>query len=107
MAILPLLIITSILIVFFILKTEPLFRSVRQKLDKLNTILQENVAGVRLVKSFVRADFEAERFEAGQRGFHGTIDPGDGIHGDDVAHADDVRQHRHGHRHLCRRHAGH
>ena len=69
MAILPLLIVTSILIVFFILKTEPLFRSVRQKLDKLNTILQENVAGVRLVKSFVRADFEADRFEQANEAF--------------------------------------
>ncbi len=69
LAILPLLIVTSILIVFFILKTEPLFRSVRQKLDKLNTILQENVAGVRLVKSFVRADFEADRFETANEAF--------------------------------------
>src|SRR5512139_3869170 len=69
LAILPLLIVTSILIVLFILKTEPLFRSVRQKLDKLNTILQENVAGVRLVKSFVRADFEADRFEAANAAF--------------------------------------
>jgi len=34
---------------------EPLFRSVQQKLDRLNTILQENIAGARLVKSFVRA----------------------------------------------------
>jgi ATP-binding cassette, subfamily B, multidrug efflux pump len=63
LAILPLLLFTSVLIVFFIVKMEPLFRSVRQKLDKLNTVLQENVAGVRLVKSFVRADHEAERFE--------------------------------------------
>ncbi len=62
-------IVTSILIVFFIFKTEPLFRSVRQKLDRLNTILQENVAGVRLVKSFVRADFEAERFETANEAF--------------------------------------
>ncbi len=69
LAILPLLIVTSILIVFFILKTEPLFRTVRQKLDKLNTILQENVAGVRLVKSFVRADFEADRFEQANEAF--------------------------------------
>ncbi|HSD84583.1 MAG TPA: ABC transporter ATP-binding protein [Anaerolineae bacterium] len=69
LAILPLLIVTAILIMFFILKTEPLFRSVRQKLDKLNTILQENVAGVRLVKSFVRADFEADRFEAANAAF--------------------------------------
>jgi ATP-binding cassette, subfamily B, multidrug efflux pump len=69
LAILPLLIVTSILIVFFIFKTEPLFRSVRQKLDRLNNILQENVAGVRLVKSFVRADYEADRFEVANEAF--------------------------------------
>src|SRR5258707_215005 len=49
---LPLLLVTSVIIVFFILVMEPLFRSVQQKLDKLNTILQENVAGVQLVKAF-------------------------------------------------------
>ena len=106
LAILPLLIVTSLLIVFFIFKTEPLFRSVRQKLDRLNNILQENVAGVRLVKSFVRADFEADRFETANEDFHGAIGARDGVHGDDVARADDVRQHRHGHRHLRRRPAG-
>ena len=69
LAILPLLFVTSFLIVFFIFKTEPLFRSVRQKLDWLNNILQENVAGVRLVKSFVRVDFEADRFETANEAF--------------------------------------
>jgi len=61
---LPLLFITSAIIVFFVSKTEPLFRLAQQKLDRLNTILQENIAGVQVVKAFVRADFEAEKFEA-------------------------------------------
>jgi ATP-binding cassette subfamily B protein len=68
---LPLLLVTSVLIVFFVLKMEPLFRSVQQRLDKLNTVLQENVAGVRLVKAFVRADFEGERFEGANAAFTG------------------------------------
>ena len=59
---LPLLLATSILIGFFVLKTEPLFRKVQQKLDALNGVLQENIAGARLVKSLVRADREQERF---------------------------------------------
>ncbi len=63
LSMLPLLIITSITIVFFIIKMEPLFRTVQQKLDKLNTVLQENISGARLVKSFVRAEFEGGRFE--------------------------------------------
>jgi ATP-binding cassette subfamily B multidrug efflux pump len=69
LAMLPLLLLTSALIVFFVVRMEPLFRSVQQKLDGLNTVLQENIAGVRLVKSFVRADFEGERFEAASEAF--------------------------------------
>jgi ATP-binding cassette subfamily B protein len=60
---LPLLAVTSGLIVFFIAKMEPLFQTVQQKLDRLNNVLQENISGVRLVKAFVRDDFEGERFE--------------------------------------------
>ena len=55
---------------------EPLFRSVQQKLDRLNTVLQENIAGARLVKSFVRADFEGERFEAANEDLHRPLGPG-------------------------------
>jgi len=66
---LPLLLVTSIIIVFFIVKMEPLFRSVQQKLDRLNTVLQENIAGARLVKAFVRADFEGKRFENANENF--------------------------------------
>ncbi|MGC1377676.1 MAG: ABC transporter ATP-binding protein [Anaerolineales bacterium] len=66
---LPLLLVTTVLIVFFIVKMEPLFLSVQQKLDRLNTVLQENVAGVYLVKAFVRADFEGKRFEVANEDF--------------------------------------
>jgi ATP-binding cassette, subfamily B, multidrug efflux pump len=59
----PILLLTGSLIVFFSLRMEPLFRTVQQKLDRLNTVLQENIAGAHLVKAFVRADHENERFE--------------------------------------------
>jgi len=71
LVLLPLLLITSALIVFFIIRMEPLFRSVQQKLDGLNTVLQENIAGARLVKSFVRADYEGERFEKANEAYTG------------------------------------
>ncbi len=64
LTLLPLLLVTSAVIVFFVVKMEPLFQSVQQKLDRLNTVLQENIAGARVVKAFVRADFEGERFQA-------------------------------------------
>jgi ATP-binding cassette subfamily B protein len=66
---LPLLLVTSVIIVFFVLKMEPLFQSVQQKLDRLNTVLQENTAGARLVKAFVRADFEGQRFESANEAY--------------------------------------
>ncbi len=66
---LPLLLVTSGIIVFFALKMGPLFLTVQQKLDRLNTVLQENIAGVRVVKAFVRHDHEAQRFEVSNQDF--------------------------------------
>lgn len=60
--ILPVLLVTSAVIVFFVSRMGPLFLTVQKKLDRLNVVLQENIAGVRLVKAFVRADHENERF---------------------------------------------
>jgi ATP-binding cassette subfamily B protein len=58
----PLLIFTGFIMVFFITKMGSLFLVSQQKLDKLNTVLQENIAGIRVVKAFVRKRFESERF---------------------------------------------
>ncbi len=69
LTLLPLLIVTSAIIVIFSVKMEPLFRRVQQKLDRLNTVLQENIAGSRLVKAFVRAEHEGARFEAANEDF--------------------------------------
>jgi ATP-binding cassette subfamily B protein len=59
---LPLLFFTSVIIVLFVVRMEPLYRLVQTKLDALNNVLQENIAGVRLVKALVRSDFEQARF---------------------------------------------
>jgi ATP-binding cassette, subfamily B, multidrug efflux pump len=60
--VMPVLLVTFVVIIFFVTRMGPLFIIVLRKLDRLNTVLQENIAGVRLVKAFVRADFENERF---------------------------------------------
>ena len=44
--------------------TMPLFRRVFRKYDRLNESIEENVAGMRVVKSFVREDHEKEKFGA-------------------------------------------
>lgn len=45
-------------------KAMPLFDSVFKKYDKLNNSVQENVKGMRVVKSFVREDYEKQKFSA-------------------------------------------
>lgn len=40
----------------------PIFRRVFKTYDKLNNVVQENVHGIRVVKSFVREDYEREKF---------------------------------------------
>ena len=62
MTMLPLLVVTTALIAFFVIRMEPLFRLVQQRLDVVNNVLQENIAGARLVKALVRADHEGKRF---------------------------------------------
>ncbi|OQY21910.1 MAG: ABC transporter ATP-binding protein [Anaerolineaceae bacterium 4572_32.1] len=47
---------------FFATRARPMFTTVQQKLSVLNTVLQENLAGVRVVKAFARESHEAERF---------------------------------------------
>ena len=48
---------------FFLTTARPLFSSVQEKLDRLNQVLQENLAGVRVVKAFVRDEHENTRFD--------------------------------------------
>jgi len=50
--------------VFFLRKTSPLFAIVQKKLDGINNVMQENVAGARVVKAYVKEDHELKRFDA-------------------------------------------
>ena len=56
---LPLLI---IMVVVILTRVSPLFRSLQEKTDALNLVVQENLTGIRVVKSFVREDYEEEKF---------------------------------------------
>lgn len=56
---LPLIIVCG---VFFIGKANPRFTVLQNKLDKLNNVMQENLAGARVVKAYVKEEYEQERF---------------------------------------------
>lgn len=50
-------------IAFVVWKTNPLFGLLQKRLDRMNTVIQENVAGARVVKAFVQEKRETARFE--------------------------------------------
>ena len=51
-----------IALVTIIRKTFPLYRQVQRALDAVNSVLQENLAGVRVIKAFARSEHESARF---------------------------------------------
>ncbi len=51
------------MIMLIIRKALPVFRTVFDRYDDLNTSVQENVTAIRVVKSFVREEYENQRFE--------------------------------------------
>ena len=53
-----------IAVTFFLRKTSPLFAVVQKKLDGINHIMQETVAGARVVKAYVKEEYELSRFDA-------------------------------------------
>jgi ATP-binding cassette subfamily B protein len=55
--------ITIAVLAFYQRTGSSLYRAVLSRFDGLNQVLQENMAGVRVVQAFVRADYENDRFE--------------------------------------------
>ena len=49
---------------FIMTRTHPIFERVFRTYDKLNSVVQENLHGIRVVKSFVREDHENKKFTA-------------------------------------------
>jgi ATP-binding cassette subfamily B protein len=48
---------------FMFTRAVPLFRSVQGKIDRINQVLREQITGVRVIRAFVREDYESSRFE--------------------------------------------
>jgi ATP-binding cassette, subfamily B, multidrug efflux pump len=64
LVVLPLLPLALIMFTFFGKISQPLFVKVQMKLSQMNTILQENLAGIKVVRAFVREKHEKKRFDA-------------------------------------------
>ncbi len=46
-----------------VFRAMPLFRSMQKKIDRINQVMREKLAGVRVIRAFVRTDYEERRFE--------------------------------------------
>jgi ATP-binding cassette subfamily B multidrug efflux pump len=42
----------------------PLFRAMQKKIDRINQVMRETLAGIRVIRAFVRTDYEERRFDA-------------------------------------------
>lgn len=47
---------------YLVVRLMPLFRSMQEKIDRINGILREQIIGIRVVRAFVREPYEAKRF---------------------------------------------
>lgn len=63
LVVLPILPIALVIFMIFGRISQPLFVSVQMRLSALNTVLQENMAGTRVVRAFARESYERRRFE--------------------------------------------
>ena len=57
------LVIMALILILYSTKAQPFYRAMQERLDQLNAVLQENLAGVRVVKAFARSDHEIQRFD--------------------------------------------
>ena len=69
----------AVLVMTILVKTGPLFRSLQEKTDALNLVVQENLTGIRVVKSFVKADYEQEKFDLRNRDLKTTSEKAFGM----------------------------
>ena len=53
-----------VLLLRFVRRIGPLFRGVQQTLGRLNSILQEDLAGIRVIRTFARENYERERYRS-------------------------------------------
>lgn len=49
--------------------SNPIFFSIREQFSKLNTVVQENISGNRVVKAFAKEDYEISKFEERNKGY--------------------------------------
>lgn len=58
-----------LVIVLIVWKANPLFTSVQKKIDRVNSVVQENISGARVIKAYTREDYEINRFDSANQDY--------------------------------------
>ena len=62
----------SVALALIMARSFPMFSVVQKRIDKLNSVMRENLTGARVVKAFVRSDYEKARFAKANEGLSGA-----------------------------------
>ncbi len=62
----------ALIVFLLVVKANPLFAKVQSKIDRVNSVVHENVSGARVVKAYTCEDYENERFDGANRDFQKT-----------------------------------
>lgn len=58
-----------LVIVLIVWKANPLFISVQKKIDRVNSVVQENISGARVIKAYTREAYEIDRFDTANKDY--------------------------------------
>lgn len=62
----------ALIVIFLVVKANPLFAKVQTKIDRVNSVVHENVSGARVVKAYTCEAYEIDRFDGANKDFKRT-----------------------------------
>ena len=60
------------IVIMMVWRGNPLFTAVQKKIDRVNSVVQENIGGARVIKAYTREDYEIKRFDGANRDYRNT-----------------------------------
>ena len=64
--------IQALIVILLVWKANPLFLAVQNKIDRVNSVVQENISGARVIKAYTREDYEVARFDSANKDYRNT-----------------------------------
>ena len=62
----------ALVVIMMVSKGNPLFTAVQKKIDRVNSVVQENISGARVIKAYTREDYEMDRFDEANKDYRNT-----------------------------------